>query len=67
MNRLLLASVIALFITGCSNTKRVTLDPVVVTANSAGLDQYRATAPLVWNITNTKVALSFNLAEKTAD
>ncbi len=43
------------------------LDPVTVTSSGKGLDLYRATPPLVWDITHTRVAISFNLTERTAD
>lgn len=45
-------------------TNRVTLDPLVITASQS---EYHATKPLAWDITHTKVALSFNYLEKTAN
>ena len=47
--------------------EQVTLEPIVVSAKDNKLDIYRASAPIVWDITHTRVALSFNWHEKTAD
>lgn len=41
--------------------------PEIVVSGSDPRYTYRATTPLVWDITHTRVALSFNWLEKTAD
>jgi len=46
--------------------KTVMLDSVVVSANDKKFI-YREAAPKIWEITNNKVALYFNLKEKTAE
>lgn len=70
MNRLYIAA--ATFICGihisCSSSRKtVSLEPVVVTANKAALDEYRESATRAWDISHTSVSLSFNMKEKTAD
>ncbi|MGN6567766.1 MAG: hypothetical protein ACTHJ0_07430, partial [Flavipsychrobacter sp.] len=45
--------------------RTIVLDTVTVTPNP-NLDIYRASATKVWQISHTKVALGFNLKEKTA-
>ncbi|MCD6065143.1 MAG: Peptidase rane alanine aminopeptidase [Flavipsychrobacter sp.] len=70
MNRLFVFCAFLLIVSSCANRnvgRRVTLDPMVVTGTNKGLDIYRATAPLAWDITHTRVAISFNLAARTAD
>ena len=53
--------------TSSSDTAQyVTLDTLTISA-PAGLPAYQATSPLVWNIINTRIALTFNWQEKTAD
>ncbi|HXS37684.1 MAG TPA: M1 family aminopeptidase [Flavipsychrobacter sp.] len=47
-------------------TQYVSLDTVKITAKKADTI-YRGSAPRIWDITHTKVALSFNMQEKTAD
>ncbi len=46
--------------------KTVTLDTLEITAKP-GKPPYQPSAPKVWEINNTRVALSFNWKEKTAD
>jgi len=46
--------------------QHITLDTLTVTAK-AGPDAYRASATHVWDFKNTRIALSFNRKEKTAD
>ena len=46
--------------------QKITLDTLKVTAH-AGLPPYQPTNPLTWEILNTRVALSFNMEDKTAD
>lgn len=42
------------------------LPEITVSVNDA-INQYRASTPILWDIIHTRVALSFNWAEKTAD
>lgn len=56
----------------CSNTKKigkkkVTLDNITVSAKKSALDMYRATASKTWELVHTRVALQFNMKDKTAD
>lgn len=46
---------------------RVQLDTLTVTAKNNPLNIYRASSPKTWEIVNTRVALSFNYKEKTAE
>lgn len=47
--------------------KHVDLDTIRVTASSNPIDMYRASATREWDIIHTRVALSFNWKEKTAN
>lgn len=70
MSRFFTACCFLLALSSCANRKvgkKVTLDPVTVTSTGKGLDLYRATPSMVWDITHTRVAISFNLAERIAD
>lgn len=53
-----------LWLVSCGTSKKVTLEEVVVSAKD---EVYRPAADKVWDITHTKVALSFNFKEKTAN
>ena len=53
-------------ITTADTINEVTLDTLSITA-PAGAPLYRASATRVWDIKNTRIALSFNWNEKTAD
>lgn len=44
-----------------------TMDTISVSAFNNPMNIYRATAPRLWNIIHTRVALSFDYANKTAD
>lgn len=44
-----------------------TMDTVSISAFNNPMNIYRATAPRLWNIIHTRVALSFDYANKTAD
>lgn len=64
-----LALVIVLIFTACGTLKKtakkeITLEPVVVNAKNS---VYRAAATLQWDIVNTRVQLSFNWKERTAE
>jgi aminopeptidase N len=48
-------------------SKQVTLDTISVSAANNPIDIYRASAPREWDIIHTRVALSFNFKEKTAN
>lgn len=55
----------------CGTTKKTvteykTMDSIVVSATNNPLDIYRASRPLYWDITHTRVALTFNLPARTA-
>jgi len=51
------------------NNKKLlrTMDTVNVSAFNNPMDIYRATAPRLWNIMHTRVALSFDYKQKTAE
>jgi aminopeptidase N len=71
MNKWLLA-VFMIGTLSCGHSKKlrrksVTLDEVTVTANQAAMGIYRGSAARVWDITNTRVALNFDLKGKTAN
>ncbi len=57
----------AVISTSCHSTKRVTLEPISVSANKGAMEIYRESSPKIWDITHQRVALSFNYAEKTAN
>lgn len=48
-------------------TEHIVMDTLTVSAKNNPLDIYRATTPLRWQIAHTRVALSFNFKEKTAN
>src|SRR5262245_28167235 len=52
-----------------SDTLKASTNQALITAppTDPALSIYRASEPIVWDITNTLVALSFNWKEKTAD
>jgi aminopeptidase N len=47
-------------------TQYKTMDSIVVSATNNPMDIYRASRPLYWDITHTRVALTFNLPARTA-
>jgi aminopeptidase N len=64
-----------LILSSCSQARRAArkgnaeiknLPEITVSVNDAR-NQYRASEPILWDITHTRVALSFNWMEKTAD
>lgn len=63
----------ASFLGACGASRMVstpvhrTLDTVTVSAGHQPLDLYRATPTLFWDILHTRVALSFNMPERTAE
>lgn len=52
--------------TNTTNIQNIELEPIEVTAKK-NVPTYHPTTTKVWEILNTKIALSFNLAEKTAN
>lgn len=50
-----------------NKTASRSMDTITVSAFNNPLKVYRAAAPKLWNIVHTRVALSFNYAEKTAN
>ncbi|RYD56085.1 MAG: M1 family peptidase [Sphingobacteriales bacterium] len=74
INRLHGAALLAcgFLLSSCGSGKRlgsrsVALEPITVTANKAAMEEYRASATRVWDITHTTAKLSFNMKERTAD
>jgi aminopeptidase N len=66
-NRLTIAGLFCLLLASCAGSKKsrsVTLEEIKVGSKTS---EYRGTEPKVWDITHTKIALSFNMKEKTAD
>lgn len=54
-----------IFLAACgSSRKAIMLDELNVNASNS---RYRESTPLVWDITHTEVAISFNFEQKTAD
>ena len=73
MKQILIVSALILCVSVCNaqtsskdTVQSITLDTLTVTA-PAGPPEYRASSSKVWDIKNTRVALSFNWKEKTAD
>lgn len=60
-------------IAACHTVKKTTaeqpreLEAIVISANNNPMDIFRESAPRTWDILHTRVALSFNYKEKTAD
>ena len=60
-------------IASCGPTSKVskkeyrTLDTITVSAKNNPLDIYRGSEPRYWDIVHTRVALSFDMINKTAD
>jgi len=50
-----------------TRAKQVVLDTITVSAKNNPLDIYRASEPMYWDIIHTRLALSFNMKERTAD
>ncbi len=48
------------------SVQTITLDPLEVTAH-AGVPEYRTSAPRIWDIKHTRIALTFDYKSKTAD
>ncbi len=73
MNFRLIPALFVLCFASCYSTKKVTvtrpvsLDNITVSANNNPLSIYRESAPHTWDIINNRVALSFNLKDKTAE
>jgi aminopeptidase N len=64
---------IGLVVSSCGPTGKVgkkeyrTLDTITVSAKNNPLDIYRGSEPRYWDITHTRVALSFDMMNRTAD
>lgn len=50
-----------------TQTKRIGLDDIIVSANNNPISIYRESAPRSWDILHTHVALSFDLKARTAE
>jgi aminopeptidase N len=73
INRLHMAAMLFIcsFLYSCGSSRRlgksVELPEISVTANKGAMEQYRASAARVWDITHTSARLSFNMKARTAD
>lgn len=70
--RVILAGIL-LPVAACHTAKKAAtadtreLEPMVISANNNPVDIFRESAPRIWDIQHTRVALQFNYQEKTAE